>query len=143
MRSLKEKILFIDIDGVLFGEYDDCYQLRPGVSSFFTWAHQYFRLEFLTCWSWSRVQDLLELLYIDRRSLQIGYRVWYDFKTDGIHPEKDEFYLIDDNLIAEEIAQLERWGLKERYLKVERTGKEELYRVQKQIMELEQIMEGK
>lgn len=143
MGILKEKVLFIDIDGVLFGEYDDCYQLRPGVSSFLTWAHQYYRLEFLTCWSWSRVQDLLALLYIDRRSLQIGYRVWYNFKTDGIHPEKDEFYLIDDNLIAEEIAQLERWGLKERYLKVERTGKDELYRIQKQIMELEQISEGK
>jgi hypothetical protein len=143
MGILKEKILFIDIDGVLFGEYDDYYQLRPGVSSFFAWAHQYFRLEFLTCWSWSRVQDLLELLYIDRRSLQIGYRVWYNFKTDGIHPEKDDFYLIDDNLVAEEIAQLERWGRKERYLKVERTGKDELYRIQRQIMELEQITEGK
>jgi hypothetical protein len=142
MEIVKEKVLFIDIDGVLFGEYDDCYQLRPGVSSFFNWAHQYFRLEFLTCWSWSRVQDLLELLYIDRRSLQIGYRVWYNFKTDGIHPEKDQFYLIDDNLIAEEVAQLERWGLKERYLKVERTGKNELYRIQEQIMGLEQIMEG-
>lgn len=136
---MKQRILFIDIDGVLFGEYDDCYQIRPGVSSFFHWAHQYFRLEFLTCWPWPRVQDLLELLYIDRRSLQIGYRVWYNFKTDGIHPETDDFYIIDDNLISEEITQLEQWGLKERYLKMDRTGKDELYRIQNLIMELEQL----
>ena len=65
---MKPKILFIDIDGVLFGEYDGYYQLRPGVSSFFVWAQPRFRCEFLTCWSWFRVQSLLELLYIDRRS---------------------------------------------------------------------------
>lgn len=136
---MKEKVLFIDIDGVLFGEYEDYYQLRPGVSSFFSWAHQYFRLEFLTCWSWIRVQNLLELLYIDRRSLRIGYRVWYNLKTDGIVPGKDEFYLIDDNLLVEEIDQLERWNLLERYLKVEKNGKDELYRIRRLIMERERI----
>lgn len=136
---MKEKVLFIDIDGVLFGEYDDYYQLRPGVSSFFSWAHQYFRLEFLTCWSWTRVQSLLELLYIDRRSLGIGYRVWYNLKTDGIDPGKDEFYLIDDHLLAEEIEQLERWRLIERYLKVEQNGKDELYRLRRELMDRERI----
>ena len=139
VRFLKNKVLFIDIDGVLFGEYDGYYQLRPGVASFFVWAHQHFRIEFLTCWSWSRVQSLLELLYIDRRLLGIGYRVWYNLKTDGIDPQKDEFYLMDDNLLAEEEEQLEHWGLLNRYLKVDRHGKDELIRIKELIMECEEL----
>ena len=134
---MKQKVLFIDIDGVLFGDYDGYYQLRPGVSSFFVWANQYFRCEFLTCWSWQRVQNLLELLYIDRRSLNIGYRVWYNFKTDGIDPARDQFYIIDDHLLPEEIAQLESWGVKNRYLQVNKDGKDELVRIKERITEME------
>ena len=137
--TLKRKVLFIDIDGVLFGEYDGYYQLRPGVSSFFTWALPNFRCEFLTCWSWVRVQNLLELLYIDRRSLNIGYRVWYNLKTDGIDPTKDDCYVIDDNLLPEEVRQLESWGLASRYLKVEKSGRDELYRIRQLITDLELI----
>ena len=124
-----KKTLFVDIDGVLFAEYDGYYQLRPGVSSFFVWAKEYFHCEFLTCWSWSRVQSLLELLYLDRRSLEIGYRLWYNLKTDGIDPRQDDFYLLDDHLIPAELEQLAEWGLMERYLKVERTGADELMRI--------------
>lgn len=129
-----KKILFVDIDGVLFAEYDGYYQLRPGVSSFFVWAKEHFHCEFLTCWSWSRVQTLLELLYIDRRSLEIGYRLWYNLKTDGINPKADDFYLLDDRLLPAEIVQLENWGLIDRYLKIEPTGADELVRV-RQLLE--------
>lgn len=135
----KTKILFIDIDGVLFGEYDEYYQLRPGVSSFFGWASKNFRCEFLTCWSWSRVQTLLESLYIDRRSLHIGYREWRNLKTDGINPEKDDFYLIDDNLIPDEISQLKEWGLEKRYLKVDKMGRDQLEKVKQMIATLEGV----
>ncbi len=135
----KDKILFIDIDGVLFGEYDGYYQLRPGVSSFFLWASRNFRCEFLTCWSWPRVQALLESLYIDRRSLRIGYREWRNLKTDGIDPNSDEFYLIDDNLLPAEIEQLIEWGLEERYLKVDKSGSEQLKLVKQRIMAMEGI----
>ncbi|MGE5581507.1 MAG: hypothetical protein ACM3X9_03125 [Bacillota bacterium] len=137
----KEKVLFIDIDGVLFGEYDGYYQLRPGVSSFFAWAAPVFRCEFLTCWSWPRVQTLLESLYIDRRSLRIGYRQWRNLKTDGINPERDDFYIIDDNLIQDEIAQLEKWGLRGRYLQVAKQGEHQLYQVKRSLIELEGLRE--
>jgi FMN phosphatase YigB (HAD superfamily) len=133
---IKQPVLFIDIDGVLFGEYDGYYQLRPGVSSFLVWAGQYFHCEFLTCWSWPRVQNLLETLYIDRRSLKIGYRLWYNFKTDGIDPKREDFYIIDDNLVPEELAQLEAWGLGSRYLRVNKEGSTELQRIQQLLMEL-------
>lgn len=135
----KDKILFIDIDGVLFGEYDGYYQLRPGVSSFFVWASHNFRCEFLTCWSWPRVQTLLESLYIDRRSLRLGYREWHNLKTDGINPNSDEFYLIDDNLLPAEIVQLQEWGLENRYLKVDKSGSEQLKLVKQRIMTMEGI----
>ncbi len=135
----KDKILFIDIDGVIFGEYDGYYQLRPGVSSFFVWANRNFRCEFLTCWSWPRVQVLLEALYIDRRSLRLGYREWRNFKTDGIDPKRDEFYLIDDNLLPEEIDWLKVWGLENRYLKVDKNGRDQLERVKERIIAMEGI----
>jgi hypothetical protein len=132
---MKKKVLFIDIDGVLFGEYDGYYQLRPGVSSFFVWAGQHFQCEFLTCWSWPRVQTLLELLYIDRRSLKIGYRLWYNLKTDGIDPQQEDFFIIDDNLIPEEIAEIKAWGLSDRYLQVNKEGITELKRIQQLLIE--------
>lgn len=135
----KEKILFIDIDGVLFGNYDGYYQLRPGVSSFFVWASRYFRCEFLTCWSWPRVQTLLESLYIDRRSLRLGYREWYNYKTDGIDLQMDDFYLIDDNLLPEEISRLKEWGLENRYVKVNKEGSEELKLVKERILTMENM----
>lgn len=135
----KDKILFIDIDGVLFGEYDGYYQLRPGVSSFFVWASRNFRCEFLTCWSWPRVQNFLEALYIDRRSLRLGYREWHNFKTDGIDPERDEFYLIDDNLLSEEIGRLKEWGLEHHYLKVDKNGRDQLELVKERIIAMEGI----
>ena len=131
----KPQVLFIDIDGVLFGEYDGYYQLRPGVSSFLVWAGQHFHCEFLTCWSWPRVQTLLEALYIDRRSLKIGYRLWYNLKTDGLDPEREDFFIIDDHLIPEEIAQLKAWGLSNRYLQVNKAGIVELQRIQQLLTE--------
>lgn len=130
---MESKLLFIDIDGVLFGEYDGYYQLRPGVSSFFVWAVSHgFRSEFLTCWSWPRVQTLLESLYIDRRSLRLGYRSWYNLKTDGIDPAED-FILIDDHLLPEEINQLRAWGMENRYFRVDRSGRDELMRVRTEL----------
>ncbi len=138
---MKDKVLFIDIDGVLFGDYDGYYQLRPGVSSFFVWAKSFFRCEFLTCWSWPRVQSLMESLYIDRRSLNIGYRNWYNLKTDGIDPSREDFYIIDDNLISEEIAWLDAWRLRERYLQVDKYGADELIRVKQLLIELEGLRE--
>ena len=132
---MKQSVLFIDIDGVLFGEYDGYYQLRPGVSSFLVWAGQHFHCEFLTCWPWPRVQTLLEALYIDRRSLKLGYRLWYNLKTDTINPEQEDFYILDDNLIPEEVAQLEVWGLSDRYLRANREGSAELLRIRQLLIE--------
>lgn len=82
---------------------------------------------------------MLESLYIDRRSLRLGYREWRNLKTDGIDPGTDDFYLIDDNLLPEEIGQLKEWGLEKRYLRVDKNGRDQLELVKQRIMGLEGI----
>lgn len=46
--------LFLDVDGVVLAHYSlpgqsPCFQMRPFLGSFVTWAHQYFDLYWLTC----------------------------------------------------------------------------------------------
>lgn len=63
-------ILFHDIDGVLFGDYAGEFQLRPGVKSWLTWAHEHFEVIWLTSWESDKIKTLLSVLYCDKfRSL--------------------------------------------------------------------------
>jgi hypothetical protein len=63
-------ILFHDIDGVLFGEYAGEFQLRPGVKSWLTWAHEHFEVIWLTSWESDKIKTLLSVLYCEKfRSL--------------------------------------------------------------------------
>jgi hypothetical protein len=63
-------ILFHDIDGVLFGEYAGEFQLRPGVKTWLTWAHEHFEVIWLTSWESDKIKTLLSLLYCEKfRSL--------------------------------------------------------------------------
>lgn len=63
-------ILFHDIDGVLFGDYAGEFQLRPGVKSWLVWAHQHFKVIWLTSWESDKIKRLLSVLYCEKfRSL--------------------------------------------------------------------------
>lgn len=59
-------ILFHDIDGVLFGEYDGAFQLRPGVKTWLTWAHEHFEIVWLTSWAPEKIKTLLSVLYCEK-----------------------------------------------------------------------------
>lgn len=59
-------ILFHDIDGVLFGDYAGEFQLRPGVKSWLTWAHEHFEVIWLTSWESDKIKTLLSVLYCER-----------------------------------------------------------------------------
>ena len=59
-------ILFHDIDGVLFGDYAGEFQLRPGVKSWLTWAHEHFEVIWLTSWDSDKIKTLLHVLYCER-----------------------------------------------------------------------------
>jgi hypothetical protein len=63
-------ILFHDIDGVLFGDYAGEFQIRPGVKSWLTWAHEHFEVIWLTSWESDKVKTLLSVLSCEKfRSL--------------------------------------------------------------------------
>lgn len=59
-------ILFHDIDGVLFGEYDGEFQLRPGVKTWLRWAHDHFEVVWLTSWTAEKIKALLGVLYCEK-----------------------------------------------------------------------------
>ncbi|MEC4890961.1 MAG: hypothetical protein RI101_12980 [Nitrospira sp.] len=73
-------ILFHDIDGVLFGEYDGQFQLRPGVSSWLRWAVQTFDLVWLTSWDREKLHTLLRGLYLDDVIQQSTYGDWMNYQ---------------------------------------------------------------
>jgi NLI interacting factor-like phosphatase len=76
-------ILFHDIDGVLFGEYAGHFQLRPGVRSWLTWAHEHFSVIWLTSWEKEHVEQLLDVLYL-RNFLPIQYGNWTNYSNKAI-----------------------------------------------------------
>ena len=63
---MQKPILFHDIDGVLYGDYDEHYQLRPGVKTWLDWAHRNFDVVWLTTWEPIQVKTLLFVLYHEK-----------------------------------------------------------------------------
>lgn len=76
-------ILFHDIDGVLFGEYAGQFQLRPGVKTWLTWAHEHFRVIWLTSWEKESVEQLLDVLYL-RAFLPVHYASWMNYSSKAL-----------------------------------------------------------
>ena len=66
MRRLNRPILFHDIDGVLYGDYEEHYQLRPGVRTWLEWAHKNFEVVWLTAWEPLKIKILLSVLYHEK-----------------------------------------------------------------------------
>jgi hypothetical protein len=79
----KKPILFHNIDGVLFGDYAGQFQLRPGVKTWLTWAHQHFRVVWLTSWDKEHIEQLLDLLHI-REFLPVHYANWMKYETKAL-----------------------------------------------------------
>jgi hypothetical protein len=50
----------------VFGEYDGEFQLRPGVKSWLTWAHENFEVVWLTSWAPEKIKTLLGVLYCEK-----------------------------------------------------------------------------
>ena len=63
---MNKPILFHDIDGVLYGDYDEHYQLRPGVKTWLDWAHRHFDVVWLTLWEPIKIKTLLSVLYHEK-----------------------------------------------------------------------------
>ncbi|HEV8328269.1 MAG TPA: hypothetical protein VGQ08_12370 [Nitrospiraceae bacterium] len=59
-------ILFHDIDGVLFGYYDGEFQLRAGVKSWLRWAHEHFKIVWLTSRPAEHIITFLRVVYCEK-----------------------------------------------------------------------------
>jgi hypothetical protein len=132
-------ILFIDVDGVLFGEYDGYFQLRPNVIGFLDWCQKHFDRRWLTCWG-DRFNKVASGIYGGRAIENFGCVPWHQYdhnKAKGaLTTAKDrQFYWIEDGLPDEEIEILYHAGLLGSYLWVNPYGRDELYRIKKMLAE--------
>ena len=127
-------ILFHDIDGVLFGEYDGEFQLRPGVKTWLRWTHEHFEVVWLTSWAPEKIKTLLSVLICEKFIKHLSDRPfqcanWTNYSSKVVWlsramPKLDgrEWYWIDDDVrtYAKEIGELKL--PKERCIQVSANG---------------------
>lgn len=123
-------ILYIDVDGVLFGEYEGYFQLRPNVIGFLEWCTKYFDCRWLTCWGQDQLESLFNMIYGTRVEQKIKYHKWFhlDNKAKAIDLDND-FYWIEDGLPEDEIEILDNAHKTDRYIYVNNQGRDELDKI--------------
>ena len=110
---MNKPTLFHDIDGVLFGVYDDEFQLRPGVKPWLKWAHEQF--EVVCTWEPEKIKTLLSVVFAEKylKALPVMPVVCADWKlcrskAEWLHqmmgqqPEL-EWIWVDDDISAKEL----------------------------------------
>lgn len=136
---MKKPVLYIDVDGVLFGEYCDNFQLRPNVMGFLQWCIEHFDCRWLTCWSHDQLESLFHRIYADKVFKAIKYVRWsrhgFNDKTVGIDFNAD-WYWIDDDLFPEEQMVLTYHRCLDRHIRVNPNGEYELQVVQAKLREI-------
>jgi hypothetical protein len=139
--------LFIDVDGVLFAEYDGFLNLRPGVNSFLKWCTENFECAWLTCWGQFALKDLFRSTYGSGVARKIDYCNWQPYegnKAKGAleYAAGRTFLWIEDGLPPEERELLNQKGLLDSYIYVNPNGKNELYQVQRKLKQRLKDMTG-
>jgi hypothetical protein len=131
--SLKP-ILFHDIDGVLFGDYNGAFQLRPGVNTWLEWAFEQFEVIWLTSWDQEKVKAFLTVTYNANLVGQFRYAEWTNYanKTVWIAEAlkllaEQEVFWIDDEAVPVEGVEA---------IRVNPKGEHELIAVQAQLDQL-------
>lgn len=127
-------ILFLDVDGVLFGDYDGTIQLRPGVTSFLIWAVEHFDVRMLTGWPEKEIFELLRLVYTPPNVRgKISYSDWTNNKSEAFMSLGDDemFYWVEDDLFDRDKAFLENRGWLRRFIRILMDGESELNRVRR------------
>ena len=127
-------ILFHDIDGVLFGDYEGAFQLRPGVNAWLEWAFEQFEVIWLTSWDQEKVKAFLTVTYNANLISQFRYAEWTNYanKTVWIAEAvkllvEQEVFWIDDEAVPVEGVQA---------IRVHPKGEHELIAVQAQLDQL-------
>ncbi len=127
-------ILFHDIDGVLFGDYEGAFQLRPGVNTWLEWAFEQFEVIWLTSWDQEKVKAFLTVTYNANLISQFRYAEWTNYanKTVWIAEAvkllvEQEVFWIDDEAVPVEGVQA---------IRVNPKGEHELIAIQAQLDQL-------
>lgn len=141
---MSKPILFHDIDGVLFGEYDGEFQLRPGVKTWLKWAHEH-EVVWLTTWAPEKIKTLLSVLYCEKfmkhlpdQPVQCANWTNYSSKVMWLSqamPKLDgrEWFWLDDD-VGTYAKEIEEFKLpKERCIQVCQQGPEALERLRVQL----------
>lgn len=108
-------LLFHDVDGVIFGEYEGEFQLRPGVKTWLKWAHEHFAVVWLTSWPEAKIRTMLQVVSCEKflKGFPDPPLVCADWKLCeskaawlqqmvSQRPEL-EWYWIDDDISAKEL----------------------------------------
>jgi hypothetical protein len=137
---MKKPILYIDVDGVLFGIYSGGYmQLRPNVIGFLEWCTANFECCWLTCWGRDRLYSLFYRIYGLPTFNKIRYINWIvndsQLKVVSIDIQSD-FYWIEDGILEDEENILKENGKLDRYVFVNENGRDELEHTQEQLQEI-------
>ena len=153
-HSMRKPILFHDIDGVLFGEYDGEFQLRPGVKTWLKWAHENFEVVWLTSWEPDKIKILLSVLYVKshpdhpfRCANWLTYANKETWLQEAVPKLNGRAWFWIDDLIERDLASIMRCGLPiERCIQVNPEGERALEELrsclQRQREELERLRHG-
>ena len=128
-------VLYIDVDGVLFGLYGDpeVFQLRPQVNGFLAWCVTNFRCRWLTAWDNKRIESVLGECYSNAVHA-ITHTKWTKTKCDAIDfAEPNLWYWIEDGISAEETVILQDLGVLDRFIFVSPCGEHELETLQQKL----------
>lgn len=127
-------ILFHDIDGVLYGEYDGAFQLRPGVNTWLEWAFEHFEVIWLTSWDQEKIKAFLTVTYNGHLLQQFHNANWTNYADKTVWlveamtrlAERDVFWIDDEAVPIEDVEAI----------RVNPKGAHELVAVQAQLDQL-------
>jgi hypothetical protein len=122
-------LLYLDVDGVLIGIYDNALQLRPGVIGQVRWAMQHWDVCWLTTWPHKRLQTLLTVAGGRDIAERTRYISW-SYESDHTNKARAaiqyangrRFTWLEDGLLEEELALLRQHQLEESYIWINHLG---------------------
>lgn len=134
----QKPILFIDVDGVLFGGYEGRIQLRPNVWRFLEWCTEFFECYWLTAWPEDRLRQLAFVTYGLDVFKKIKYCDWMHMGSKAqaaIQTANDKpFFWLEDGIMPEDAKILAENNKSKSYIYVNEHGRDALDEIKLRLM---------